>query len=54
MSDTLVIDTDVIEWAVAGKPASEPHALTALASGMPLLVLMHGLGSHEGDLIQLS
>lgn len=54
MSDTLVIDPEVIEWAVAGKPASEPHALTALASGMPLLVLMHGLGSHEGDLIQLA
>lgn len=50
----LQLNEEVMQWAVAGKPASRPHALTALTAGSPLLVLMHGLGSHENDLIQLA
>ncbi|WP_166985672.1 alpha/beta hydrolase [Canibacter zhoujuaniae] len=50
----LTLDTAATQWAVDGKLASAPHALTALAGGSSLLVLMHGLGSHEKDLIQLA
>lgn len=54
MTQQLVIDPAHIVWSVAGKAASAPHALTALAAGQPLLVLMHGLGSNERDLAQLA
>lgn len=50
----LQLDTTVMQYVVQGKPASAEKALHALATGAPLLVLMHGLGSHEGDLIQLA
>ncbi|RRD35400.1 hypothetical protein EII31_05680 [Leucobacter sp. OH2974_COT-288] len=53
MSD-LSLNPAHMQWAVAGQPASQPHALAALTAGQPLLILMHGLGSHEGDLIQLA
>ncbi|MBT1018424.1 esterase [Canibacter sp. lx-72] len=50
---TLQLDRAVIKWAVNGLQTSEQHAMAALAAGQPLLVLMHGLGSNENDLIQL-
>lgn len=50
----LVLDSRVLRWAVDGQPASGQQALDALAAGQPLLVLMHGLGSNEDDLIGLA
>lgn len=50
----LRIDPTTVRWAVGGAPASETQAVAALASGRPLLVLMHGFGSFEGDLIELA
>lgn len=49
----LVIDDGSVRWAVDGRGCDEEQALTALAS-RPLLVLMHGYGSFEGDLIELA
>ncbi|WP_416443112.1 alpha/beta hydrolase [Leucobacter sp. HNU] len=49
----LQIDPARVRWAVDGAPASEAEALAALAD-RPLLVLMHGYGSFEGDLIELA
>lgn len=39
-------------WAISGKRSDARQAKLALAGGHPLLVLMHGYGSFEGDLIQ--
>lgn len=47
------IDDSTVRWAVGGQPATAQEAIEALAS-RPLLVLMHGYGSFEGDLIQLA
>ncbi|MDO4241142.1 MAG: prolyl oligopeptidase family serine peptidase [Microbacteriaceae bacterium] len=47
------ISDDATQWSVAGKQAGREQALQALAAGQPLLVLMHGLGSHERDLFGL-
>lgn len=49
----LQIDPARVRWTVDGRPASEPEAIAALAD-RPLLVLMHGYGSFEGDLIELA
>ncbi len=49
----LRIDTDVVRWAVDGRAASADEAIAAL-SERPLLLLMHGYGSFEGDLIGLA
>lgn len=49
----IAIDPSVVQWAVDGQPASAASALEALRT-RPLLVMMHGYGSHEGDLIGLS
>lgn len=49
----LRIDDDAVRWAVAGRDASADEALHALAE-RPLLLLMHGYGSFEGDLIELA
>ncbi|MGO1434068.1 MAG: alpha/beta hydrolase [Canibacter sp.] len=48
----LHLDRDVIQWAVDGALCDAVTAKQALAAGRPLLVLMHGYGSFEGDLIQ--
>jgi phospholipase/carboxylesterase len=49
----LSIDPEVIRWSVDGAPAAADAAHAALAD-RPLLVLMHGLGSNEGDLMGLA
>lgn len=49
----LRIDDDVVRWAVDGRDAPADEALAALTS-RPLLLLMHGFGSFEGDLIGLA
>lgn len=46
--DSLAIDESVIQWNV-----SEAERLDALAT-RPLLVMLHGYGSFEGDLINLA
>lgn len=50
----LQIDSELVRWAIGGVAAVESEALAALASGRPLLLLMHGYGSFEGDLIGLA
>lgn len=52
MNGDTIVDAHV-RWAVDGRPATEDEALAALAT-RPLLVLMHGFGSFEGDLIGLA
>lgn len=52
MSD-VAIDSSVVQWAIDGQPASSDDAFTALRT-RPLLVMLHGYGSNEGDLIGLS
>lgn len=47
------IDDGVVLWSVGGRRASEAESIAALAD-RPLLVLMHGFGSFEGDLIELA
>lgn len=47
------IDDEVVLWSVDGRRVAEAEALTALQT-RPLLVLMHGFGSFEGDLIELA
>lgn len=47
------IDDRAVRWAVDGVHTNREAALAALAS-RPLLLLMHGYGSFEGDLIELS
>lgn len=47
------IDDELVRWAVDGAPASAAEALDALKT-RPLLLLMHGFGSFEGDLIELA
>lgn len=47
------IDSALVRWAVDGEPASADEAVAALAA-RPLLLLMHGYGSFEGDLIELA
>ncbi|MDI6023903.1 hypothetical protein QBL02_10150 [Leucobacter sp. UT-8R-CII-1-4] len=47
------IDDGVVLWSVDGRGVGEADALTALQT-RPLLVLMHGFGSFEGDLIELA
>lgn len=49
----LALDHSATRWTIGGIPANEETALEALTE-RPLLVLMHGLGSHEGDLIALA
>lgn len=49
----LFIDDALVQWAVGGQQVTTGVALEALA-GQPLLVLLHGYGSHEGDLIGLA
>ena len=51
--DQLRIDDEHVRWAVGGRAASADEAITALAD-RPLLLLMHGYGSFEGDLIELA
>jgi phospholipase/carboxylesterase len=47
------IDDAVVVWAVDGQRVSAERALVELAR-KPLLLLMHGFGSFEGDLISLA
>ncbi len=47
------IDDDVVLWSVDGRRVSAGQALVELAH-RPLLLLMHGFGSFEGDLIGLA
>lgn len=47
------IDEDVVLWAVNGKRVTAEEAAEALQT-QPLLLLMHGFGSFEGDLIGLA
>lgn len=47
------IDDDVVLWSVDGRRVSAEQALVELAH-RPLLLLMHGFGSFEGDLIGLA
>lgn len=47
------IDPAPVLWAVDGVPAVEEHAVALLAE-RPLLILLHGYGSHERDLIGLA
>lgn len=47
------IDDSVVRWAVDGLPATADEALIALST-RPLLLVMHGFGSFEGDLIELA
>lgn len=47
------IDDDVVRWAVDGREVPAAAAL-ALLPDRPLLLLMHGYGSFEGDLIGLA
>ena len=47
------IDEDVVLWSVDGQRVSAQQALLALRH-RPLLLLMHGFGSFEGDLIGLA
>lgn len=47
------IDDDVVLWAVDGRRVSAEEARIELAQ-KPLLLLMHGFGSFEGDLIGLA
>ncbi len=49
----LRIDDAHVRWAVDGEPATVEAAIAAL-SARPLLLLMHGYGSFEGDLIELA
>lgn len=51
--EPLRLDPNLIQYAVDGAPASEADAIAALAT-RPLLILMHGYGSFEGDLITLA
>ncbi len=45
---SLTIDDDVVRWSV------DPALVPDLLGSRPLLVLMHGFGSFEGDLIGLA
>ncbi len=47
------IDDDAVQWSIDGRSASAEQALDALAH-RPLLLMMHGFGSFEGDLIGLA
>lgn len=47
------IDDEVVLWAVNGSRATAEDAIVALQT-QPLLVLMHGFGSFEGDLMGLA
>lgn len=47
------IDDDVVLWSVGGRRVSAAQAHTELKH-RPLLLLMHGFGSFEGDLIGLA
>lgn len=47
------VDASLVRWTVGGIPATQAEAIVALES-KPLLVLMHGFGSFEGDLIGLA
>lgn len=47
------IDDEVVLWTVNGNRATAEDAIVALQQ-QPLLVLMHGFGSFEGDLIGLA
>lgn len=49
----LRIEDAAVRWAVDGRPAEAEQAVAALAA-RPLLLLMHGYGSFEGDLIELA
>ena len=50
----LRIDEAAVRWAVDGRATTADAAIAALAGGRPLLLLMHGYGSFEGDLIGLA
>lgn len=49
----LRIDHERVCWTVDGRAASADEAVRALAS-RPLVLLMHGFGSFEGDLVELA
>ena len=49
----LRIDDDVVLWSVDGRRATGQEALAALRH-RPLLLMLHGFGSFEGDLISLA
>lgn len=51
--DRLRIDDEHVRWAVDGRAAGSEEARAALTH-RPLLLLMHGFGSFEGDLIELA
>lgn len=53
-ADVLEIAPALIRWAVHGRAAEAGEAQAALADGAPLLLMMHGYGSFEGDLIELA
>nr|ADC79140.1 lipase/esterase [uncultured sludge bacterium] len=49
----LRINDDLVRWTVDRRPATADEALRALET-RPLVLLMHGFGSFEGDLISLA
>lgn len=52
MSD-FTIDPAPVQWTVDGAPALEEHAIALLAE-RPLLILLHGFGASETDLLGLA
>lgn len=49
----ITIDDASVRWAIDGRAASASEAIRLLAT-RPLLLLMHGYGSHAGDLLSLT
>lgn len=49
----MTLNEEVVRWAVDGQPTTSQNALEALST-RPLLLLMHGYGASEGDLIGLT
>lgn len=49
----VTVDPALVRWSVDGASADADAAVAALAD-RPLLLLLHGYGSHEGDLIGLA
>lgn len=47
------IEDDIVRWAAGGRTVTADEAIAELSS-RPLLLLMHGFGSFEGDLIGLA
>jgi phospholipase/carboxylesterase len=48
------LESNLVQWTVRGARSTSEQAHAALTTGSPLLVLMHGYGSNEQDLVQLA